>query len=274
MSPGDLRAPRSECIIIIIIIIIIMIIHMSDISIISMLVININNNNIIIIIIIIRSIIIIIIISIIIIIIIIISSSSSSSSSSSGSSSSSSSSSSNNDTNNNTSSSSSSSSSSRIITIIMIMIMIIIISSIIITIIVITMIIVVLGCPRQTCARLDRRGSPDKAAAGETRACLGEGRMNGVSTNGATVNFMFFDRGTFRVLPLTYFYLPKSARAYLFPQSVKIHDFCSGPISVDTIYPQPRKLDSVRNSENHIFGHVAFVWWWRPSVIIVQGYFS
>ena len=34
---------------------------------------------------------------------------------------------------------------------------------------------------------------------------------------------MFFDRGTFWVLPLTYFCLPKSARAYLFvTQSVKI----------------------------------------------------
>ena len=49
---------------------------------------------------------------------------------------------------------------------------------------------------------------------------------------------MFVDRGTFWVLPLTYFYLPKSARAYLFPQSVKNHYFCSGPISVDPICPQ------------------------------------
>ena len=39
---------------------------------------------------------------------------------------------------------------------------------------------------------------------------------NGVSTNGVTANFMFFDRGTFCVLLLTYFYLPKSARAYFF----------------------------------------------------------
>ena len=30
-----------------------------------------------------------------------------------------------------------------------------------------------------------------------------------------------FDRGTFRVLPLTYFYLPRSARAYIFSQSDK-----------------------------------------------------
>ena len=48
-----------------------------------------------------------------------------------------------------------------------------------------------------------------------------------------------FLTGTFWVLPLTCFYLPKSARAYLFPQSVKIHYFCSSPISVDPICPQP-----------------------------------
>ena len=35
------------------------------------------------------------------------------------------------------------------------------------------------------------------------------------------------DRGTFWVLPLTY-----SARVYLFPQSVKINYFCSGPANV------------------------------------------
>ena len=39
--------------------------------------------------------------------------------------------------------------------------------------------------------------------------------------------------GLFGYSPLTYFYIPKSARAYLFPQSVKNHYFCSGPISVD-----------------------------------------
>ena len=49
-----------------------------------------------------------------------------------------------------------------------------------------------------------------------------------------------FDRGTFWVLPLTYFYIPKSARAYLFPKSIEIHYFCSIPISVDPICPQPR----------------------------------
>ena len=37
------------------------------------------------------------------------------------------------------------------------------------------------------------------------------------------------------VLLLSYFYFPKSARAYRFPQSVKSHYVCSGPISVDPI---------------------------------------
>ena len=64
---------------------------------------------------------------------------------------------------------------------------------------------------------------------------------NGVSTNGVTAKFMCFDRGIFWVLPLTYFYLPKRARAYLFPQSVKSPYFFSGPISVDPIRPQPRQ---------------------------------
>ena len=65
---------------------------------------------------------------------------------------------------------------------------------------------------------------------------------NAVSTNGVTANIMFFDRGTFWVLPLTYLYHPKSARAYLFPQSVKTHYFCRRPISADPICPQPKRL--------------------------------
>ena len=41
---------------------------------------------------------------------------------------------------------------------------------------------------------------------------------DGVGTNGVSANLICFDRGTFWVLPLTYLCLPKSARAYLFPQ--------------------------------------------------------
>ena len=76
------------------------------------------------------------------------------------------------------------------------------------------------------------------------RSCLGRDKTrkgtSGVSTNGVTAKSMFFDRGTFWVLPLTRFYFPKSARAYLFPRSVELHDFCSGPMSADPICPQPK----------------------------------
>ena len=60
---------------------------------------------------------------------------------------------------------------------------------------------------------------------------------------------MFFDGGTFWALPLTYVHLPKSARVYrvyLFPQSVKIHHSCSGPISGDPVCPQPTSTRSAR----------------------------
>ena len=59
---------------------------------------------------------------------------------------------------------------------------------------------------------------------------------NGVSTNGVTANLAFFGRGTFWVplcQHLSFVCVP-------FPQSVKIHYFCSNPISVDPICPHPR----------------------------------
>ena len=62
---------------------------------------------------------------------------------------------------------------------------------------------------------------------------------DGVSTNGVTANLVFFDRGTFRGLPLTYLYIPRRARAYLFPKSDKIVYLCSGPIGFDPMRPQP-----------------------------------
>ena len=74
--------------------------------------------------------------------------------------------------------------------------------------------------------------------------CAGLQRMFGKGQTGSalmgSLHFSCFLTGNLGVLPLTYFYLSKSARAYLFPQSVKIHYFCSGPSSVDPICPQPR----------------------------------
>ena len=86
---------------------------------------------------------------------------------------------------------------------------------------------------------------------------VGKGRM-GSALIGATASFMLFDRGAFGVLPLTYFYIHKGARSYLFPQSVKIHDFCSGPVSVDPVCPQPRAphpgTDMPRRPTSNVLG--------------------
>ena len=49
---------------------------------------------------------------------------------------------------------------------------------------------------------------------------LGKGQPGSALTGSLRISF--FDRGTFWILLLTCFYLPKSARAYLFSQSVKI----------------------------------------------------
>ena len=63
-----------------------------------------------------------------------------------------------------------------------------------------------------------------------------------MSTNGVSAIIdVFFDGWTFGVLPLTYWNIPKSASAHLFPQSVEIHYFCSGPVGVDPICPQPNE---------------------------------
>ena len=72
--------------------------------------------------------------------------------------------------------------------------------------------------------------------------------INRVSTNGVTADFMFFVRGTW-VLPLTYFGFPKSAWACRFPQSDKLNYFCSGPMSVDPICPQPNRAKGNSNKK-------------------------
>ena len=59
---------------------------------------------------------------------------------------------------------------------------------------------------------------------------LGEGQI-GLSTDGVTTDIMLFDGGTFWVLPLTYFYLPKSARGYLLsPNLSRLFTFTAAPL--------------------------------------------
>ena len=85
-----------------------------------------------------------------------------------------------------------------------------------------------------------------------------------VSTNGvAALVVVFFDRGTFWVLPLTYFHLPKRARAYLLPQSVKVPYFCSGP-------PSQRRRGSRKGTNTWVSTNwvTAFVYLFPQSVEI------
>ena len=53
---------------------------------------------------------------------------------------------------------------------------------------------------------------------------------NGFSTAGVTAIVMFFLTRTFWALPLTYLHFPKSARAYLSPQSFKMITFAAAPL--------------------------------------------
>ena len=74
-----------------------------------------------------------------------------------------------------------------------------------------------------------RRGRPLRARGSIRGVRKG---TNGVSTDGVTADFMFFDRGAFWVLPLTCFYLPKSARAYLFPNLSEFIPFAAAPLAL------------------------------------------
>ena len=69
---------------------------------------------------------------------------------------------------------------------------------------------------------VDRRWARSRCWRRTTTARGTRKGTNGASSNEVTANCVFLDRGN------------------LFPQSVKNHYFCSGPISVDPICPQPR----------------------------------
>ena len=93
------------------------------------------------------------------------------------------------------------------------------------------------SCPRSPSPAPPPGGPPKGAlpqlrlwaerAASPPPSCSERG-TNGVSANGVTANLVFFDKGTFCVLPLTYFYHPKSDRAYLFPS--KSITFAASPL--------------------------------------------
>ena len=69
----------------------------------------------------------------------------------------------------------------------------------------------------------------------KTSGYVGKGQMGSALMGSLRILYCLID--IYWVLPSAYFHLPKSARAYLSPQSVKNHYFYSGPISADPICP-------------------------------------
>ena len=81
---------------------------------------------------------------------------------------------------------------------------------------------------------------------------FGKGQMG--SALMGSLQIPWFLTGTFWSLPLTYFCLPKSARAYRFPNPSKLITFAAAPFSVDPISPQPngaRSLGERRNRDRY-----------------------
>ena len=70
---------------------------------------------------------------------------------------------------------------------------------------------------------------------------------NGVSTNRVMTKKHVFGRGTFWVL-ICQNLSTSTNLAYLFPKPVRIHYFCSDPLSVDPICPQPSFTASLSSS--------------------------
>ena len=93
------------------------------------------------------------------------------------------------------------------------------------------------------------RNMPDAEAVVLADGLAGREKLrkgaNGVATNGVGANFMLFDRGTFWAFPLTCVLLSShQCQGEPFSQAVKFVYFCSGPISVDLVSPQPRSVES------------------------------
>ena len=101
------------------------------------------------------------------------------------------------------------------------------------------LLLLLLLSPGGVIAALGALRSAKRSSGRKARQALGKG-TNGVSTNGVTAFFLFLTRGTFWVLPLSYFYLPKSARAYFFPNLSKIITFAAA-LLVLTLFVRNQK---------------------------------
>ena len=127
------------------------------------------------------------------------------------------------------------------------------------------------------------RGSPHISGSG-ILSCAGSyyldwvhasERDKWVSTNWFTANVVFFDRDTFWVFPLTDFYLPKSARTYLFTNPSKVISFAAAPLALTPFVrdqtPIPtllssgpkgisRKFESRNLGRDNLGGEIGHTW--------------
>ena len=90
------------------------------------------------------------------------------------------------------------------------------------------------------------------------QASLGKGQMGSALVYGVAANCTCFDRTFFCVLPLTCLYLPKSARAYLFPQSVKLVTLPAAPLVLTPFVHNQQTLFAAARSASllHSTAHV------------------
>ena len=115
--------------------------------------------------------------------------------------------------------------SSTLIIMILLLLLLLLLLLIIITIVKLIMIMIIRGAARPS------------TASGVRTLCSapGQGQM-WVSTNGVTVDFIFFYGGTFWVLLLTQFCFPKSARTYYFFIKIcKTYTLCLPPLFATSI---------------------------------------
>ena len=91
--------------------------------------------------------------------------------------------------------------------------------------------------------KIGRDDMSDRAAKYLSAASEARKGTNGVSTNGVTANKFYdlFD-GTSWYQSINICQKLSMSRTF-FPQSVKVHYFCSGPVSFDPICPRPRGAD-------------------------------
>ena len=95
-------------------------------------------------------------------------------------------------------------------------------------------------------ARRHNLGRPVQPCRAQSANASGRGQMG--SALMGSLQILYFLIGTFRVLPLTCFYLPQSA--YFFPQSVKNHYFAAAPLALTPFVRRNQRIRTRQAMDN------------------------